>query len=365
MALKPDQRAMLQLLLERGQSYEDIASLLGASTDQVRARARSALTELGGSDPDAEVGLTDYLLGQADPIGRADAVRHLQRNPDALQHASGLAAQLRLLAPDGDLPELPTQRGGRGALLRRRHARTPPTKAEPAAATPAASGSGATAQAARLGEAAVRIRGTLSPRQQQVIVALAASAVLVVVAVLAIAGAFGGGEESTSATNGGSSAAGAGAVEGEEILTVRLEPQAGDRASGEAVFGLATANQPYIDLSLSGLSPAGENETYVVWLLIDAQQGYPLSPLQIGADGRFSDRFPIPTLGVPIASRSQFVDVSLTPNADLASLLARTQRSVSRARQVTIDDLILDYVGDSVLRGKIPVSEQGPAGQGS
>ena len=72
MALAPDQQAMLQLVLERGQSYADLASVLGVDEAEVRSRARAALTELAGADPDRNVGLTDYLLGQADPIGRAD-----------------------------------------------------------------------------------------------------------------------------------------------------------------------------------------------------------------------------------------------------------------------------------------------------
>ena len=72
MALKQDQPAMLPLLLERGQTYEDIASLLGVEREDAKARARAALTELAGEDPDSEVGVSDYLLGQADPIGRAD-----------------------------------------------------------------------------------------------------------------------------------------------------------------------------------------------------------------------------------------------------------------------------------------------------
>ena len=42
---------------------------------------RGALTALGGVDPDRNVGITDYLLGQADPIGRADAVRAPARRP--------------------------------------------------------------------------------------------------------------------------------------------------------------------------------------------------------------------------------------------------------------------------------------------
>ena len=42
-ALTDEQRAMLQLLLEGGQSYDDIGSLLGIAPDEVRTRARSAL----------------------------------------------------------------------------------------------------------------------------------------------------------------------------------------------------------------------------------------------------------------------------------------------------------------------------------
>src|SRR5215210_6314847 len=105
MPLPGDQRALLQLLCERGQSYEDIAGLLGGTPAEVRERARAALTELGGGDPDSEVGLTDYLLGQADPIGRADAVRHLQADPEALDLASRIETSLRLIAPAAKLPK--------------------------------------------------------------------------------------------------------------------------------------------------------------------------------------------------------------------------------------------------------------------
>src|ERR671918_987846 len=125
MTLTADQQAMLQLLLERGQSYEDLASVLGVGVDEVRSRARAALTELGGADPDAEAGLTDYLLGQADPIGRADAVRHLQSDPDARRVASGLIERLRELAPEAELPQLPKPREPRGPLRRRKQPAAP------------------------------------------------------------------------------------------------------------------------------------------------------------------------------------------------------------------------------------------------
>ena len=115
MALTDEQRAMLQLLLEGGQGYDDIGSLLGVPPDQVRSRARDALREMGGADPDTQVQLSDFLLGQADPIGRADAVRHLQNDPEANALASRLVTQLRLIAPQATLPEIPAPKGGRAA----------------------------------------------------------------------------------------------------------------------------------------------------------------------------------------------------------------------------------------------------------
>ena len=136
MALTDEQRAMLQLLLEGGQGYDDIGSLLGIAPDEVRERARSALREIGGSDPDTQVGLSDYLLGQADPIGRADAVRQLQSDPEANALAQRLVQNLRLLAPNAQLPEIPEPRGGRRAAA-------PPPAAFPQASVPTAQAPGA------------------------------------------------------------------------------------------------------------------------------------------------------------------------------------------------------------------------------
>jgi hypothetical protein len=47
MALTDDQRAMIRLLAQREEGYEDIAALMGLSVDEVRARVREALEELG------------------------------------------------------------------------------------------------------------------------------------------------------------------------------------------------------------------------------------------------------------------------------------------------------------------------------
>jgi len=347
MALTDDKKAMLQLLLERGQSYGDLASVLGVGVDEVRTRARAALTELGGADPDAEVGLTDYLLGQADPIGRADVVRHLQGDPDSRRLASELVERLREIAPDAQLPRLPEPRERRGVLGRRSERSTATTaEAKPRRTEQA--------EAGRAPSAPARLRETMSRRQQQTIVALVAAAVLVIAAVLAIAGVFDGGDEGAEPV--ASEAQTTTEAEGEVLASVPLDPQSGGDASGEAAFGVATGDQPYVDINLTGLNPPSQGQTYVVWLLLSDKQGYPLSPLEVAAEGEFSDRFPIPQFAIPIASRARFVDISLSENR---SLLGNLRQAVNQQKP------ILGYQGDSVLRGEIPAQAQGQAqGQG-
>jgi hypothetical protein len=317
MALTDDQRAMLQLILERGQSYDDLAGVLGVGVDEVRSRARAALAELGGTDPDAEVGLTDYLLGQADPIGRADAVRHLQADPESAKLASVLVERLREVAPEATLPQLPAPRARRK---------------RPAAPR--------------------REGGGLSRRQQQVIVALAASAVLVIAAVLAVAGVFGGSGDSEGETGSTSTVADT-TNAGEEVLA-RI-PLRGDRGSGEVVIGNASADQPFVDLSASGIEatpPQGQG--YVLWFLLNSKLGYPFTVVRVSPNGTVDDRYPIPNaIAVEVATRSRFIDLAVSP---LRTLQREAQKAARAQRPV------VPYTGDSVLRGSIP-AEQRAGGQ--
>ena len=260
MTLTADQQAMLQLLLERGQSYADLASVLGVGVDEVRSRARAALTELGGADPDAEVGLTDYLLGQADPIGRADAVRHLQADPDSERLAAELAERLRGIAPDAQLPRAPRaegasphpQAGAERSLPPRRDTRA--IRAGPAARHDVPSPAAGDHRAPR------------------------APPVLVIAAVLAIAGAFDGGDEEPAPAAETTTSAEA---EGEVLTSVPLEAQSGGDASGEAAFGVASGDQPYVDISLQRAEPTLTGPD--LRRLAAAQRSPGLSAVTVGA----------------------------------------------------------------------------------
>ena len=198
---------MLQLLLERGQSYTDLASLLGVDEAEVRARARAALTELAGTDPDRNVGLTDYLLGQADPIGRADAVRHLKDDPADLGLATEIAQKIRLIAPAAELPRLPGEERRPRPRRARGRAVTPPDWRSPAAQRRPTTRPRAVRPPSRTHGGP---RTTLSRRQTQIAVGVGSGVVLVVAIVLGIAGVFSGddGTPAAATTTGTTTTAG-------------------------------------------------------------------------------------------------------------------------------------------------------------
>jgi hypothetical protein len=340
MALTADQKAMLQLLLERGQGYDDLAGILGVPPDEVRSRARAALTELAGADPDRSVALTDYLLGQADPIDRADAVRHLKDNPQDLELASELAQKLRLVAPEANLPRLP----GEERQPKPRRARTERAPGRLRKLMPARRGE-------RAGERTPRT--TLTRRQTQTIVVLASVAVLIVVGVLAIAGVFGGSGDDDGAQAAGDTTTSAGT---ENLTRVPLKAEGGSGASGSAVFGIANQTQPFVDVKLSGLKQLPQNRTYVIWLLLTPETGYPLSPIaqcgQGGAetqclreDGTYDSRFPIPSPIIPVITRVKFVDVSAAPTKTVAVAINQALRK---------EEVVIDRPGTSILQGRIP-----------
>src|SRR5947209_3677328 len=69
-SLPPDQRAVLQLVLQRGRSYDEIAQMLKIDRAAVRQRALAALDAIGPDtrvDPERRALITDYLLGSLPP----------------------------------------------------------------------------------------------------------------------------------------------------------------------------------------------------------------------------------------------------------------------------------------------------------
>lgn len=137
--LTADQRAVLQLVLLRGQTYSQIAAVLRTDADTIRARAAGAVADLTGADRPEELSgqelelLSDHVLGQAAPgaadhlLDRSSAARAWQRSAREALSAAGLLSGAQPSSPPptavpGDAAEpasddsVPASRTG-GAIL--------------------------------------------------------------------------------------------------------------------------------------------------------------------------------------------------------------------------------------------------------
>ena len=286
--------------------------------------------------------LTDYLLGQADPIGRADAVRHLRNDPADRELAERLCAQLLEIAPDAELPRLPTE--GRTAP----HLRAP----HPASA--------------REWSGAAAPRPPADPRRTRLFMALGSGGLVLVVVVLAVAGVFSGGSEqrerdpddrSSSTTTGGSAA-----NNSDTITPLKLKPVGGGPGSGVATFGLATGDTPFLDVRISGLPQPGNGQVYAAWLVVDTSKrvGYPLAPLvPYPASGPYHDSFNIPSPAIPLISGIQSIDITTAPAKQLANEI---QSVISNKKNPKI---VLPIVGSTVLRAIVPRGKASAAASAS
>jgi hypothetical protein len=304
--VKEDSRALLKLLLESGQSYDDIAGVLAVDREGVRERARDALAELGGERPDPE--LTDYLLGEATPVERADMARRLSADAREASRASELAEKLREIAPRASLPALPA------APADSPGARTAPRDAED---------TGSPGSRARL------------------MLALAAIAILLAGVVVAATGVFGGDDDAAPESEV--------SLEDLDAISVELEPIGDAEASGEATLGLATADQPFVDLALEGLEPIEASDAYIVWLMVSEERGWPLGLVEPDQQGTQSERYPVPAflLSTNIIKGLREIVVSRSPRQ--GAFEAADEAAKSGVPEV-------NFVGEPVLGGSVPTT---------
>jgi hypothetical protein len=132
--LPADQKAVLQLVLRQGRSYDEIAGLLKISPAAVRERALTALDAIGPSDGGdlsaaEQDDIGDYLLGQQGAAARAASRDLLERSAAGRAWARGVATELRAggVAGEDSLPEVPADEAeieeAFGALEARHRAR--------------------------------------------------------------------------------------------------------------------------------------------------------------------------------------------------------------------------------------------------
>jgi hypothetical protein len=281
-SLPPDQRAVLDLVLQRGRSYDDIARLLAIDRAAVRARALAAFDEIGpdtGLAPVARALITDYLLGQL-PAKVAEQTRdRLAEAPYERAWARVLASELSPVASK-PLPEIPEgtarARAGTGA--------GDASSSEPAAQESTKPEARPPRRPERDRESGRRIpRPTDRPssRRGGVIFLLVGTIVVVLVVVVLIAVLSGGksnkssstgtvaaGTTSTASTttpSGGTGTTGTSTVKPKVIGQVNMNPPSGTGAAKGAALVVQEGTSTGIILEASGLQPNSHN-AYAVWL---------------------------------------------------------------------------------------------------
>src|ERR1700727_1387929 len=133
--LPGDQRAVLEMVLARGRSYDEIARLLSLDRAKVRERAQIALDTIGPHTevaPEHQHRIADYLLGQL-PDAEVQEVRDvLADSPSDRAWARVVASELAPLTGGNPLPEIPVERSTPRAADAP-VATTPPTPESPPA----------------------------------------------------------------------------------------------------------------------------------------------------------------------------------------------------------------------------------------
>ncbi len=125
--LSAEQKAILELVLKRGRSYDQLADTLGMSEARVRDLARDALVDLAPLsarrvEQDWRGQLADYVLGQQTGPESTATRGHLRRSEAARTWTRSLLDSLDGLYEDGNLPAIPDPERGRE---RRREPREP------------------------------------------------------------------------------------------------------------------------------------------------------------------------------------------------------------------------------------------------
>lgn len=384
--LSGEKQAILELVLRRGQSYDDIAAALGMPVERVREHARESLAALAPRTARRVDGqwrgqVADYLLGQqSGPEAKATRA-HLKSSEPARAWALSTLDSLGDLYADGREPFIPA--GGRTRPERsgrRRLRRAPPEPAAAAVATPApalapdAEGQAATADPAaetvgldrpeppaepegpigadRDGGQQVptvtedggahagpqpdaedhRDRGASEEwrafkrrgRIVAIVTALALLAILVILLLLLL----GGGEEPATETVPTTATDGEEAT-GPTAAEVPLQP-VGDRQGGGVARVISQEEGSAVSVQAK-LPPTGRGEAYVVWLANSPDDSVPVAAQATDRNGNFGGNAALP----PDHEDYRFIDI-----------LAQDVREPTR------------YSGQPILRGDLEAAEE-------
>lgn len=298
--LSAQQRAIIDLVLKRGQSYDQLADTLGMPVGRVRELARESLTSLapvsaGAVDEGWRAQIADYLLNQQEPTEAAATRGHLRRSEAARAWSRSVLDSLEHLYANGDLPTVPAGDDGGGAAAE-------PRRREPRPA-----------RAALSAEAAEVVR------RRRLLAIGGGTLALLLLLLFAWPGWLRGGDDSGDDGNGQAQAK----AKPQLVGSVALRPPGGGQANGIAIV---TRTGEKLELSIQAkLEPTARDQAYEVWLYDSPQEAQSLGAQVTDAQGNFAGR-----VALPESYRDfRFIDVS---RETIDTNAAHSGQSVARGR---------------------------------
>ncbi len=304
MALSDDQKAMLRLLAQREQGYEDIAALMGLSVEEIRAKVKDALAQLEDE-------------GVAPPPLPHDPPSVAEPRPEAAEEP----APAEKVEPEPP-PQPPREEKSEPNPSQppRRPAKRPPSP-RPRVSLPKSGG----ARAA---------------------IAAGVAVVVALIVVLAVSGGGGddGGATTAAAAAGTEAAPSATPAANSQLTQAVLSPVNGGGGSGVAIFGRIKKNV-VLQVEAKGLDPSPSGSSYTVWLYKSPKLALRIGSVNVPKSGGIAAQFPLPTELLSYVASGAFdqIDVSLTSNSAYEAEIAKAKK----------EKRLPAYTGEDVLRGPI------------
>jgi hypothetical protein len=306
--LSPEKRAIVELVLQQGKTYPELADMLGMPELRVRELARDALVELApvsvrGVEEDWRGQLADYVLGQQSGPEAKATKGHLRRSEAARSWARSLLDSLEQLYANGSVPAIPD--GERGRAARR----------------PAAAAAGAPAPDERTG--APGGLSTADPvMRRRLLAGAGALALLLLLAVLLwpIGVLTDDGDDSADTASNDAQPA--------SQTSTEQTQQGADGPAGIAIV-VDRSGKKQLLVRAAKLAPSGQNEGYYVWLYNSKNDAKSLGGQVTDQQGNYQAVGPFPA----DYTKYKYIDVT---------------------KQAIANSTNIKHSGQSVLRGPMP-----------
>ena len=299
--LSPEQRAIVELVLRQGKTYNELADMLNLPEGRVRELARDALVELApvsvrGVEEDWRGQLADYVLGQQSGPEATATKGHLRRSEAARSWARSLLDSLEQFYENGSVPAIPE--GERKARRAERQEAAPAEKSTGSALAPAT-----------------------DPVMRRRLLAGAGALLLLLIVLVWPIGLLTGDDDNSSSAGSEPSA-----------NTSNQRASSGGQQSGQPA-GIAIVVQrngkKQLLVQAANLAPSGQSEGYYVWLYNSPDDAKSLGGQVTDQQGNYQ------ALGAFPADYKNYKYIDVT-------------------RQQVGKDPNVKHSGESVLRGTMP-----------